>query len=384
MPYKPGLTEAEKEVIRARGRRQHYLKQMGKAGFVDAGPMQARIRKLHDEHQITFQRISDKTGVDVQCIKWHYHGVAWARPGIPLTQCVWATANAVLTTPFGPADVRVHVRSHGTQRRLRALIAAGYAQRWLAEATGRDIRHLNAFLVKNRILVGAEHAAVVEQVYRKYIEVDPVEAGVTPRSVTYSKNVAAKHGYEPGSCWDEDTIDDPDAFPEWTGACGTDEGYKIHLREDIPVCRPCNEAVGRAVAPDGRFSPTKFRILIDTLDVGELAEKVGVSRDSIARWASGERNPSSKNVEAICLALDCHDSELLDEGDTIFYDKDFNRTAFALALEQKGMSKRQLAMEIGLSNMAVYYWITGQNTPKIPKIVKAAEVLGVDWKDFYR
>ena len=43
--------------------------------------------------------------------------------------------------------------------------------------------------------------------------------------------------------WDDDTIDDPAAFPDWTGKCGTPDGYDAHYKMKIlPSCQPCRDA----------------------------------------------------------------------------------------------------------------------------------------------
>lgn len=38
------------------------------------------------------------------------------------------------------------------------------------------------------------------------------------------------------------------------------------------------------------------------LNQGELAEKLGVSRNTLNRWESGSRNPSEKNLQALAEA----------------------------------------------------------------------------------
>ncbi|MFF5973661.1 helix-turn-helix domain-containing protein [Streptomyces sp. NPDC012769] len=283
------LTEEQKAEARARAKQQYFLKQQGKAGYVDASEMQQRIRKLHDDHQITFQRISEKARVDVNVVEWHYHGHTGARPDVPLTQCIWRVHNAIMTTQFGPADVAAQIRSHGTQRRLRAMIAAGYPQHWLAEHTGRRVAQLNNFLVKEREYVSAAHAADVEQLYRKYADTDPVTVGVTSKAKAYSLGVARKRGYPPGTCWDDDTIDDPAAIPEWTGACGSERGYQIHWREKIPSCEPCrlahqqykNENPGSARARVHRDEI--LRLHAEGYDSARIAERLGVSERTVTR-----------------------------------------------------------------------------------------------------
>jgi transcriptional regulator with XRE-family HTH domain len=243
--------------------------------------------------------------------------------------------------------------------------------------------------------ISKERYLELREIAHRVESLDPVaDGGADPMASRSARAKARNRGYPPIGCWDLETVHLPDSIPEWTGACGTDEGYAIHLREEIPVCPAC-EAVegrshgqGRGKADGGRFSSTKFRILMEQrgLSVPEAADAIGVSDDCIRRWAGGQRTPGeAKYVDRICSAFDCFRSELFDmDGEEVFYDQDFNRHVFNEIMDRERKTTLGLSREVGVSNMAVYYWRTGRNIPKIPKIVKAAEVLGVDWQEFYR
>jgi hypothetical protein len=91
-------------------------------------------------------------------------------------------------------------------------------------------------------------AGKVDQMYRKLALVKPEDHGIAEGAIVRAKTYARKAGWTatPG-CWDEDTIDDPSAFPEWTGQCGTVYGFRVHYREGLlPVCEACSKA--RSVA----------------------------------------------------------------------------------------------------------------------------------------
>ena len=394
---------------RARAKRRAYLKSQGMGGYVDASEMQARIRKLYDVHQVPFQRIADRTGVDLSNVRSHYYGRAITRDNAPLTTCFWKTHNAIMTTSFGPADVRVNIRGHGTVRRLQALIAAGFPQQWLAETTGRSLAHLNRFILKEHAEVSAEHAAVVEQVYRKYSEVDPVDVGVPPRSKAYAQTVAKKYGYHPASCWDEDTIDNPDAIPEYTGECGSEEGYRIHVRESMagrrnPPCAACKAVVevtrpgnvGASGEQPYRFRHERFGEVLK--ERGTNPRQLAISFlgdvkmvDRIYRWRMGDRQPRRReDVYRLASALDVEPAELMEDvpeeelrANTIGHGA-FNPYVFKAVIEAAGLSQTQVAKILGVSHSVVGKWVRSEFTPQTKsKLFPLTARLGIDIEVFY-
>ncbi|MFE6222948.1 helix-turn-helix transcriptional regulator [Streptomyces sp. NPDC057854] len=301
------------------------------------------------------------------------------------------TYEAILQLRF-EAPVKKKTRHQGARldarpsvRRIQALMAIGFTQVFQGDYLGMSHKNLNLISLGKTEFIYAVTAAEVAEMYQKLHNADPADFGIPPDSIRRAKSGAAGRLYAPPSAWDEDTIDDPDAFPEWTGACGTDEGYRIHLREEIPLCEPCRRLV-QLDGPSQRFSGTKLRIRMDQLglDAHQLAARTGISLDSIRRWAWGQRRPHHKSIEALAAALDCGFNDLIEGEEDVIQEQDFNRIKFAVAMEDKGVTYKALAARIGISHMAVYYWLNGKNTPKIPKIVRAAEELEADWKDFYR
>lgn len=57
----------------------------------------------------------------------------------------------------------------------------------------------------------------------------------------------------------------------------------------------------------------KHRMSAKFLDGAMLAEKVGVSRNSIYRMLRGETQPRPATLKAICEALECEADDLLKE-----------------------------------------------------------------------
>lgn len=406
MPPRTGLTEAEKEIERAKAKKRWLLKQRGQGGIVNAAEMQERIRLLHDTHQVTFERISERTGIDLSSIKWHYYGKSTTRPTRDMTTCQWRVHNAVMSAKFGPADVSEMVRSVGTQRRLRALVAAGFSQVWLAENTGRSHAELNNFMVRDRKTVLRQHATEVEQLYRKVSGSDPVELGVPEKAVKYSKTVARKRGYEPSLCWDDDTIDDPDAIPEWTGMCGTEDGYRIHIREtlfgdsEMPPCDACRDEVEtRELSEEGPiFLRERFAEMVELrgVSIRKIAED-GYGdvnkRDTLYRWREGSRSPRTMgDVERLAAVLDCDVDFLIDReamkleaSKPVVGHGQFNPYILKVMLDVAGMSYQQAA-KVGedFSVGAVSKWVQGAMKPSDrKKLGKLAAHFNVSVDLFY-
>lgn len=189
----------------------------------------------------------------------------------------------------------------GAVRRLRALWADGWPIPYLASQLDMGKRNVQTFANVPRNYIFAATDRKVRALYDKLDGVDPEDV-VTLREVRYARTFAKKRGYAPRGCWDSDTIDDPAAFPEWTGHCGTSRGAWIHRRDSIPVCDQCRglEAEERA------FSPEKYVALrlSKGLSQGQVEELAGLGKGQSHHWESGRNVPRLKNLERVLSALD--------------------------------------------------------------------------------
>lgn len=133
------------------------------------------------------------------------------------------------------------VAATGTHRRLQALVVGGWPKRQLGHRIGWTEANLVALLKQPRTL--ARTALLVRDLYDQLWKQDPLEHGVLLHDVNRARNLAASRNWAPVGAWDDDTIDDPAAFPDWTGNCGTPKGFWAHYRLKIrPVCDPCRTA----------------------------------------------------------------------------------------------------------------------------------------------
>lgn len=225
--------------VQRRERLMMYRRQQGLAGFVDAKPMQAKIREWVGLG-VTMETIAQKSGVSAQMVRWHNAGVY---RGQPLDVCLMETRDAILGARITEEDAYL-MPVLGSQRRVQALSAIGYGVAWQARKHGvTPARLYHAVAYQKQIEI--RFAARIADLYDKYCDRDPAEEGMPQKLITRSKNIAVKNGYAPPHCWDPDTIDNPNANPEWTGECGTYPGYRIHYRDQIPYCDPCREAKRR-------------------------------------------------------------------------------------------------------------------------------------------
>src|SRR5690606_40281199 len=83
------------------------------------------------------------------------------------------------------------------------------------------------------------------------------------------------------------SIDDPDAFPEWTGACGTVHGRQVHMREKIPMCDPCRKAHAERAAELKEY----------TFDHARLVELMDRKHMSLAQMRSEEHTSELQSRE---------------------------------------------------------------------------------------
>lgn len=213
------------------------------------------------------------------------------------------------------ADVRgARLRPEPARRRLQALWLAGYSQSFLAEWIGTTVQVVSKIVREETTVIHADFNQRIAEMYDKLIYADPAEFGLDPAKVKRTKTHASGRGFAPAICWDDDTIDDPDAFPEWTGACGTTHGRTIHKREGIPMCTPCK----RALNPNPR--PPMVNLDRDALNhllaardgtLKDLAAEIGMNVDSLSGWRNGQRSPSPAALERLAGALGVHSQELI-------------------------------------------------------------------------
>ncbi|NUQ95348.1 MAG: hypothetical protein HOY79_01860 [Streptomyces sp.] len=223
---------AERERLLAYGRWQPY---------VDAAPVRDHIRYLQ-ACGMGQRTIAAAAGVDRKRIQNILTGRPERGTG-PQEKSRPALATAVLAVEptlenLAPSTL---ISPIGTRRRVQALVAVGWPQHCLAAHLGMTPSNFGAMLGREHVL--ARRALAVQAMYDALWNTDPAKHGATAAGISRARKHAADRGWAPVGAWDDDRLDDPEAFPDWTGQCGTTDGYWMHRRRNIrPTCQPCKDA----------------------------------------------------------------------------------------------------------------------------------------------
>lgn len=329
--------------------------------------------------------------------------------------------DAIMSVTYDPPEGRSrgsYVPSFHAYRRVQALRAARFPRQFLADWLGMMPANIDYHREKS-VLIST--LLLVEEMYEKLKDRKPQEFGITdPVTLKRMKTYADKNRWPPPECWDTGVdpsdeaytlagaIDDPDGFPDWTGACGTEDGYRIHIRETIfggsplPLCQPCRQAVETRPPAPTRFILNRER-LIEALRAHELTVKAiarrampdltpVTARDTLYRWRDGSRSPRTLgHVKPLADVLGLAVEDLIDytameaEADRdVLGNGSFNPYILTVALEMAGLTFKGAAEIIPASAGAIMKWARGEMKPSAKeKLVPLADHLGVDVEVFY-
>lgn len=209
--------------------------------YVDAQPVREHVQTLLDAG-LGWHRVADLAGVSRGTVEKLLYGARY-RGLTPSKRIRPENADkllAVKATPDAKADGAL-TDGTGTRRRLQALVRAGWPQSRLAAELGMDRTNFNKTINTDRVRVST--ATATRTVYDRLWRQDPREHAVSNNTWSRTVNLAKAKGWAPVGCWDDDTIDNPEAIPDWTGYCGTPKGYWTHYNLGVkPVCEPCRAA----------------------------------------------------------------------------------------------------------------------------------------------
>ena len=208
--------------------------------FVDAEPVRQHVRAL-GEFGIGSIRAAKLAGVSTGGVSKllygdNLRGLAPTKRVRPETALKLLAVEPVLDN----LGHRTVVDGTGTRRRLQALVYAGWTQSELARRM--QMNRSNFARTIDSGLVEVATLKTVRALYDQLWRTDPVEAGVPAHRATAARQIATSRGWAPIGAWDDDRIDDPAAYPDWTGHCGTPKGRNIHYRIKVPVCQACRNA----------------------------------------------------------------------------------------------------------------------------------------------
>jgi len=218
--------------------------------YVDAEPVREHVRSL-GEFGIGWMRVARLAGVPRGGVSKLLYGDSRRRMA-PSRRVRPETALKLLSVEPTLENLgdRTPVDGTGTRRRLQALVYAGWTQSELARRMGQDQSNFGQTVVGRLVRVATVKATRV--LYDELWRVDPVAAGVPEFRAVAARRIALSNGWAPVGAWDDDTIDDPSAIPDWTGRCGTPSGRRAHYTQRTPVCPACRDAArqARSIRPD--------------------------------------------------------------------------------------------------------------------------------------
>lgn len=211
-----------------------------------------------------------------------------------IQSCRRAKALAILAVRPGQFDELAERPALGASRRVRALYAIGHGRNTISDATGLSACTIGQIANSRYTLVDGRVDAAIRLAYRQLV--------TTPGRSKKAAARAASQKWAPPGAWDD--IDDPDAAPDWTGHCGTDRGYWIHQRQQLPTCARCqaaheqwladNAALGAkglnhacfraratAVTREADLAADARELLSYGVPVDQAAERLGVSRNHL-------------------------------------------------------------------------------------------------------
>lgn len=245
-------------------RRRYRLRKLGvPVGYIDAAAARRHAEKLHATG-MTIRQI----GRGANLTEASMRDILYGR-----TQKIHAEVHeAVLAVKPEPTRWRNHILVTGTRRRLQALNAIGYGYDDLASLLGSSESAIRRLAAGHAKFVSTERDAQVQRLYEQIADRPPAQP-----SLRVLRN-AARKGWLPPICWDDDTIDDPNAAPYLPGTPDADIDY-----DEAKVLRAVDghlpyEQLTRAEAAD-----TVRRLNRRGLTDGEIGRIVHASTNTICR-----------------------------------------------------------------------------------------------------
>ncbi|MFJ3089093.1 hypothetical protein [Streptomyces sp. NPDC086838] len=223
----------------ARRRRRAIAYGQWQPPFVDAEPVRQHVLALRATG-MSLASIVQHTRVNSGSLD---HLIYGKRPYPPAVKIRTESAAAILAywPTLDDYEDGAIIDATGTRRRMQALAAIG----WPTTSVHQHVNHITAKAVERlraNERVTARTARAVRDLYNRVSE-KPAEAfGVAPWVAERTRGYARKFRWANPPAWDDDTIDDPKAHPEWTGYCGTDQGWWIHTIQKIAMCDNCETA----------------------------------------------------------------------------------------------------------------------------------------------
>lgn len=204
----------------AQRKRRRILAARGVELLVDSGPAAAHIRALQALGW-SLTQIEQTTSV-ARC------SMRNALKGNPLR---WETERKILALRLTAPGYQYQAPSLGAVRRLRALYAAGHDLATISSASGLSYTFASGLANGHKATITSETDTAIRRAY------DTLSMSLGSSHQALGR--ARREGWASPLFWDENTIDDPAGFPDWTGHCGSASGWLLHQTAGQEPCGPC-------------------------------------------------------------------------------------------------------------------------------------------------
>jgi transcriptional regulator with XRE-family HTH domain len=310
------MTEEERERERRKAKHVSYLRQSGKPQSCtpeETARGLARTRRLLHRHGMSAVQIAERSGLSTSTVRDYLRG--GRGEGQPIRFLPRESYDAIMACPVVEPDGNALLPLAGSLRRAQALLRAGYTLGSIGEMAGfSSYQRVWQIAHETYRWVRWSTAKALAEAYEKYEGVTPEDYGIPEHVAMRGRLSAERKGFAPARCWDEDTIDDPNAFPEWTGACGTVHGRSVHEREGIPICQPCRDAKAarKRELETYEFDRDRFSRLMERngYTVRSLASTLDIHHVTVWGWRSGKYRPMPERLEDLADLFGVHVSEL--------------------------------------------------------------------------
>ncbi|MCX5584234.1 hypothetical protein [Streptomyces erythrochromogenes] len=239
---------------RWRQRRTALIQQGQWQPYTPAQPVRDHVNALRAAG-MSPARISERTGVGVGTLNYLLFG----DDGYPVPAQI-RTESARTLMAFWPtlddfAD-GARIDETGTLRRIQALATMGWLPAEIAKRT--PLSKHTFFNMRPGRRVTAAVARIVRDFYQEYADKPAENCGVRLRSARYARTWATKNSYHAPIAWDDDTIEDPAAEPN----------YGETVPRYVAIAENCAE--------------------LERLghDRQQIAERLGITRDGLQRALS--------------------------------------------------------------------------------------------------
>ncbi|MFF4403768.1 hypothetical protein [Streptomyces sp. NPDC001404] len=179
--------------------------------LVDAEVVRAHLQVLR-QSGLGIRRIAELAGVTYSTISRLLYSFGGQPPRTTVRQSTARRILAIRPDLALLADGAL-VDATGTRRRIQALAARGWTHRALAPRLGIDELYVGDLTQQNTVT--SRHARKVVEIYNLLWDADPLQHGVSPSSATRARARAEREGWAPPMAWDDETIDDPTAQPDF-------------------------------------------------------------------------------------------------------------------------------------------------------------------------